>query len=102
MFAIPINQATIIKKIDMLYKCKDKVRLKRDIEWSSGLVDLINELPNRVATISKIEINDNNVHYYCMEEIGMGWPESDIECLVEEYIVPSVDPIKNRFEILDL
>lgn len=50
--------------------------------------------PDRILTIEEVN------HYYIMKECGCYWTDDMIECLAEDY--GKLDPILNRFEILDL
>lgn len=80
----------------MKYKVGDKVKIKIKSTWDSVYVKAVNNLPDKAATIR--EIKDG---YYYMNEIDWKWDDTEIECLVEEHIVPE-DRINSRFDILDL
>ncbi len=76
----------------MKYKVGDKVVIRISADWHKGIVDSINKLPNRVATIKEV---DEETCDYWMEEIEWNWTANDIVGLV-----PEPEPI-TRFEMMD-
>ena len=64
-------------------------------EMEKGL-EQINK--DRILTITKIEKHSPLVEVYRVKELGYGWADEMIKCLVEK--VPN--PTLNRYEILDL
>lgn len=84
----------------MEYKVGDKVKLNRSHVWDKGVLTEFDKLPDRVATIKKIDENDQ---YYYMEEIDWAWRDSEVECLVvRKPIKTEEEPIESRWEILDI
>lgn len=94
----------------MKYKIGDRVRLKYEYFTDSDLRHALDALPNRVATIEKVNPgSDGYENEYLMEEICWIWEDDEIECLVEEKKVEVKvkveevsEPVKNRYQILDL
>ena len=80
----------------MKYKVGDKVKLKREPIWEDHILESIDNLPNRVATIK--ELSKGHIKGYWLKEIKWFWQDSIIECLVEEV----EDLMLDRSEILDL
>ena len=83
----------------MKYKIGDKVKIvpKELIKGTANLLNVEKSLeslsPKRVVTIKRIGENG-----YYMKENHWWWPEEEIEFLEEKIL----EPIKDRFEILDL
>ncbi len=74
----------------MKYKIGDRVILKIEKRWQKRVVNAVNKLPRRVATIK--EANKEFGEYY-MEEINWEWKCIDIEGLASEPIT--------RFELME-
>lgn len=109
----------------MKYKIGDKVKIKtweqmeKEFKLEEGRYivlgdnilfglkqekELNQKYPDRIMTIKTVteEYNfDFNSIFYKMEENNKGWTNDMIECLVEDYINPACEPIKNRFDIMD-
>ena len=82
----------------MKYKPGDKIRLKKSYHFDDDVKEAIDNLPDRIATIKKIDHEKKSYPYY-MEEIKWNWAEAEIEKIEK---IEEDEPIKNRFEILDL
>ena len=61
--------------------------------------DLDLHFPDRILTIE--ETHDDEITY-SVEETHWKFSDDMIECLAENYIDPSWEPVLNRFEIMDL
>lgn len=77
----------------MRYKVGDKIKIKKQDIYDSLIEKELKE-NNYILTISRI---DNDVYH--TEEINTIWDDEEIVGLVEDL---KCNPIKNRFEILDL
>ena len=54
---------------------------------------------NRILTIRYVNCNSNR---YSMKEINYKWTDNMIKCLAKDYKEEIYDPIKTRWEILDI
>ncbi len=85
----------------MKYKIGDKVVLKIGKDFCDPAIEDVNNLPDRVATISKvIDVKKENLSSswkfdYLLKEFHWGWMEKNIKCLVSE-----VEEIE-RWNLLD-
>lgn len=82
----------------MRYKVGDKVKIAtwKINAFRSGIVKYLKKYcSDNILTVESLDGD-----WYIMKETKKYfWNDSDIECLVEEYIS---DPILSRFEILDI
>lgn len=87
----------------MKYKIGDKVKLIRLPHFDGNMRRIYDNLPNGVATI---EIIDSNKEYYYMKEIPWDWKDENIVGLASNIVglikEDDDEPIKNRWEILDI
>ncbi len=80
----------------MKYKVGDKVVLIRNPELGSTILNCIDTLRDRVATIKRVRLD---VHLYDLEEVSWGWKESQIEGLVKPEKL--LDLTTTRFGLMD-
>ena len=92
-------------------KIKTWERMKKEYKSDSSYIyttpvlnttmeeDLYNLTLNRTITIRETYMTGSGIFYH-MEEVRWQWSDDMIECLAEDYVKP--EPIKSRFEILDL
>jgi len=87
------------KKRYMKYKVGDKVKIKKQENFTKDAERDFNGLPNRVGMISKVEDGTgDSISYYMLEGLPWAVPERHIEGLEEEIKYTKY----NRFEIMDI
>lgn len=89
----------------MKYKIGDKVILKDDLEtlgWEISIKEKYDDMNPKTVTIIKI-VNKNFEDLYQLKEILALWREKEIIGIYKEHESIEMDePIKNRWEILDI
>jgi hypothetical protein len=82
--------------IETIYKVGDRVRIRENVLATKSMHDFFSSLEPPYTLIVKEMVGDK---YRMEEEDGFLWSDSDIEGICEESIL---NPIENRWEILDL
>jgi len=66
-----------------IYKVGDKVRLKVLSRYDSELIQSINNLPDRTATIKQVNKNERGYISYNLEEISWEIGKLEIDSLIQ-------------------
>ena len=89
-----------MKKEFGLSKSTNSILVPDETPFIKGMEKRLNRLNiNRILTIGEIKIRFGHEHYH-MKEIRYWWTKDMIKCLIERYKEP--EPIRSRFEILDI